>query len=102
MNAIPATPAALSELLKARITAETELRRMRRINHAFRNGRRAFLRRGFAEADFQKFTEIIKRNPEYGPAPFSPRLLFAKMAQIERFDKEIEIGKRLLTPAKAG
>ncbi len=102
MNVIPATPAALAELLTARITAENELRRMRRINHAFRRGRNAFLRKGFSDADFQTFTGMIKRHPEYGPVPFSPRLLFAKMAQIERLEKQHTVGKRLLTPARAG
>jgi hypothetical protein len=101
MNTIPATPAALAELAGAKATAENELRAMRRANHAFRKGRREFLRRGFTDDDFRKFTDAITRNPEYGPVPFSPRLLLAKMAQIERIERQIAVGKQFLTPAKA-
>lgn len=102
MTTIAATPATLAELVKARETAENELRTMRRINHAFAKGRAEFLRRGFPLADYQKFADTIDRNPEYGPVPFSPRLIFAKLAQIDRIDRQILIGKRLLTPAIAG
>jgi len=101
MNRIDATAATLAALGAARAAAENELRKMRRINHAFKQGRRVFLRRGFSADDYQKFADIIARHPEYGTVPFSPRLVWAKMAQIERLDKEITIGKRLLAPAKA-
>jgi len=101
MTTIAATPATLADLITARKKAENELRQMRRINHAFKAGRREFLQRGFADADFQKFADTIARHPEYGPVPFSPRLVLAKMAQIERLDKQIAVGKRFLTPAQA-
>lgn len=102
MTTIAATPDTLAELVKTRETAENELRKMRRINHAFTKGRAEFLRRGFSPEDYEKFAATIERNPEYGPVPFFPRLILAKMAQIERYDKEIIIGKRFLNPAKAG
>ena len=101
MNVINATPATLAALGAARVATENELRKMRRINSAFKAGRREFLRRGFADADFKKFADTIARYPEYGPVPFPPRLVLAKMAQIERLEKEITVGKRLLAPAKA-
>ena len=101
MTTTAATPAALAELIKAWKAAQNELRQMRRINHAFKAGRREFLRRGFADADFQKFADIIAKHPEYGPVPFSPRLVLAKMAQIERLDKQIAVGKRFLIPPQA-
>jgi hypothetical protein len=97
MTAITATPDAIAELLKAKATAENELRKMRRVNSAFKAGRREFLRRGFSPADYQKFADTIARNPDYGPVPFSPRLILAKKAQIERFGKQLATGKQFLT-----
>lgn len=102
MTTIAATPDTIAALVSAKATAENELRQMRRINHAFKKGRDEFLRRGFSPVDYQKFADTIERNPEYGPVPFSPRLILSKMAQIERIEREITIGERLLTPAKAG
>ena len=101
MTTIEATAARLAALGAARRAAENELRQMRRINHAFKAGRREFLRRGFTANDFQKFADTIAKHPEYGPVPFPPRLVLAKMAQIERLDKQIAVGKRFLTPAQA-
>lgn len=101
MTTIAATPDALAELQTAKAKAENELRTMRRINHAFRGGRREFLRRGFADADFQKFADVIALHPEYGPVPFPPRLILSKMIQIERIGKQLATGKRLLTTAQA-
>ena len=101
MTTIDATPAALAELVKAWKTAKRELQKMLRINHAFRKGRREFSRYGFADADFLKFSDIIKRHPEYGIVPFPPDLIRAKMAQMNRLEKQILAGKRLLTPAQA-
>jgi hypothetical protein len=101
MSTIIATPATLAALGAARAAAENELRTMRRINSAFKAGRREFLRRGFADADYRKFADTIARHPEYGPVPFPPRLVLAKVARIERLDKQIAVGKRFLTPAQA-
>lgn len=101
MTTIAATPATLAELITARDKAENELRTMHRINSAFKAGHREFLRRGFSDDDYQKFADTITRHPEYGPVPFSPRLLLAKMAQIERLEKQITVGKRFLTTARA-
>ena len=101
MNIIDATPATLAALGAARDRAENELRKMRRINSAFKAGRSAFLRRGFSAFDFQKFADTIERHPEYGAVPFPPRFVLAKKAQLERLEKEITIGTRFLTPAKA-
>ena len=102
MPTFTATPAALAELLKAKAAAEYELKKMRQINSAFRAGRHGFLRRGYSAADFQKFADTIMRNPDYGPVPFSLRLVLAKVAQIDRLGKAIIIGQRFLTPAIAG
>ena len=101
MTTIAATPDALDELIKARATAEKELRTMCRINHAFTKGRSEFIRYGFADADFQKFSDTIERHPEYGPVPFSPCLMRSKMAQINRLEMKILAGKRFLTSDKA-
>lgn len=102
MSTITATPDALAELAAAKKNAEGELQKMRRINDAFRAGRRGFLRHGYSIADFQKFADTMQRNPEYGPVPFSPSLMLSKKAQIERLDKAITAGQRFLTPAIAG
>jgi len=102
MNIIDATPATLAALGAARDKAENELRKMRRINSAFKLGRRAFLQSGFPADDFQKFADIIARYPKYGAVPFPPRFEFAKIAQIERLQMEIVVGAKFLTPANAG
>lgn len=102
MSTITATPAALAELAAAKKNAENELQKMRRINDAFRAGRREFLQRGYSAADFQKFADTIEHNPEYGPVPFSSSLMHSKKAQIERLDKAITAGQRFLAPAIAG
>lgn len=87
MTTIPGTPNTLAALVSAKATAKDELRRMRRINHAFKAGRREFVQCGFSSADYQKFADVIEHNLDYGPVPFSPRLLLAKIEQINRIDK---------------
>lgn len=101
MTTLPATPTTLAALLAARKTAENELRKMHRINHAFTAGRNKFLQHG-SLAEYKQFADTIRNNPTYGAVPFPPRLLLAKTAQLERLNKQIIIARRLLAPAKAG
>ncbi len=102
MTTIDATPATLAELITAREAAENDLRTMYRINRAFKAGRDAFVQQGFSADDYDTFAATMRRYPEYGPVPFSLRIQSAKVAQIESLNKQIIIGKRLLTPAKTG
>ncbi len=102
MTTIDATADSLAELITAREAAEKDLRTMYRINRAFRAGRDAFVQQGFSADDYDTFAATIRRHPEYGPVPFPLGIQSAKAAQIESLNKQITIGKRLLSPARSG
>ncbi len=102
MTTITATPATLAELISAREAAEKDLHTMYRINRAFKAGLKSFVQQGFSANDYDTFAATIRQYPEYGPVPFPLRIQSAKAAQIESLNKQITIGKRLLSPAKSG
>jgi hypothetical protein len=96
MTTIAATPVTLAELRTAREKARRELSQIHQINAAFKMGLPVFTQRGYSETDFQKFTDAMRRNPEYGPDPFPASLVHNKMAELVRLDKAVRVGETLL------
>ena len=101
MTTIAADYNTLENLRATAEKARNDLTSMRRINAAFRNGRAAFLACGYAETDFQKFTDTMQRHPDYGSEPFPRSLIHNKIAEIRRLDSAIRVGVSLLSNSKA-